>query len=346
MTPGRKPTSDSSADIAGDPRGPGANPVEALARYRLIVENQTEFIVSWLPDGTRTFVNPRYCQYFGLTEAECVGTSFLDLLPQEHRDTLLSQVETLSPNHSEFTEEHEALTPDGELRWQEWTSRGIFDPDGLLAEIQSSGRDVTERRQMEQALRESEELHRVTLANISDAVFITDDDGRFAYICPNVDVIFGLTRSEVSEMDGISALLGPPVVDPVRLRVSGEIRNIERDITDKSGRVHSLLINLKSVAIQGGTILLSCRDVTEHKRAEDAQRESEQRYRLLIDNIPSVVWGSRRTAHRSTVRTPPGCVPLAVDVTVRPARGWSCRPSGGRLRSAVFLGQAGDLRHR
>ena len=43
------------------------------------------------------------------------------------------------------------------------------------------------------ALRESEELHRITLINMSDAVFITDDEGVFTFICPNVDVIFGAT---------------------------------------------------------------------------------------------------------------------------------------------------------
>ena len=42
-----------------------------------------------------------------------------------------------------------------------------------------------------QALRESEELHRVTLLNMSDAVFITDDHGAFTFICPNADMIFG-----------------------------------------------------------------------------------------------------------------------------------------------------------
>src|SRR4026207_2371709 len=49
---------------------------DSEARYRLIVENQTEFIVKWLPDCTRTFVNEHYCQLFGLTEEECLGTRF------------------------------------------------------------------------------------------------------------------------------------------------------------------------------------------------------------------------------------------------------------------------------
>ena len=55
-------------------------------RYRLIVENQTEFIVKWRPDGTRTFVNDSYCRTFGVREQDCVGTSFLPLIAPEFRE--------------------------------------------------------------------------------------------------------------------------------------------------------------------------------------------------------------------------------------------------------------------
>ncbi|MDJ0789612.1 MAG: PAS domain S-box protein, partial [Myxococcota bacterium] len=56
------------------------------------------------------------------------------------------------------------------------------------------------RRVVEAALRESEELHRITLRSISDAVFVTDDDGRFTFICPNVEVIFGYSYEEVEAL--------------------------------------------------------------------------------------------------------------------------------------------------
>jgi len=65
---------------------------ESEARYRLIVENQTEFIVKWLPDGTRTFVNEHYCRLFGLTEEECIGTSFLPLVAPEHHGEIQQRV--------------------------------------------------------------------------------------------------------------------------------------------------------------------------------------------------------------------------------------------------------------
>jgi PAS domain S-box-containing protein len=122
------------------------------------------------------------------------------------------------------------------------------------------------------ALRESEELHRATLSNISDAVFLTDDDGLFTFICPNVDVIFGYVPDEVQAMMRISGLLGENLFDHAELTARGEIKNIEREITSKTGERRSLLIHLKKVSIQGSTVLYTCRDVTERKHAEDELR--------------------------------------------------------------------------
>ncbi|MGH2392170.1 MAG: sensor histidine kinase [Candidatus Limnocylindria bacterium] len=128
------------------------------------------------------------------------------------------------------------------------------------------------RERSYQALRESEELHRVTLSSISDAVFLTDDEGQFTFICPNVDMIFGYVPDEVQAMAQISRLLGEDLFDRAELAARGEIRNIEREITSKSGERRTLLIHLKAVAIQGARVLYCCRDVTERKHAEDELR--------------------------------------------------------------------------
>ena len=119
-----------------------------------------------------------------------------------------------------------------------------------------------------EALRTSEELHRATLENISDAVFLADVEGAFAYVCPNVDVIFGYTPDEVQAMGRIGRLLGENLFDPSELESRTEIRNVEREITSKSGERRIVLIHLKRVAIQNGAVLYTCRDVTELKHAE------------------------------------------------------------------------------
>jgi PAS domain S-box-containing protein len=133
---------------------------DSETRYRLIVENQTEFIVKWNPDGTRTFVNERYCETFGIREQDAVGTSFLPLVAPEYREAVQRLVAALSPASPEFTDEHLSLVPGGE-RWQQWTNRGIFDADGRLVEVLSSGRDITTRKRLEDQLRQSQKMQAI-----------------------------------------------------------------------------------------------------------------------------------------------------------------------------------------
>jgi PAS domain S-box-containing protein len=132
-----------------------------------------------------------------------------------------------------------------------------------------------------QALRDSEELYRTTLLSMSDAVFITTDDGTFTFVCPNVDVIFGYGEDEVRGMERISRLLGSDLVRLEHLAAAGEVRNIEHEIATKDGAHRILLVHIKRVAIRRGTILYVCRDITERKQSEQAQERMAQELRDL-----------------------------------------------------------------
>jgi PAS domain S-box-containing protein len=140
------------------------------------------------------------------------------------------------------------------------------------------------------ALRESEELHRITLINMSDAVFITDDDGAFTFICPNVDVIFGYQSDEVRALGRIARLLGRDVVDRRQLAAAGEIQNIEHEIVRKDGARRALLLHIKQVAIKGGTTLYACRDITERKQAEETIRRNEERLKMALEAASMGLW--------------------------------------------------------
>ena len=131
----------------------------------------------------------------------------------------------------------------------------------------NGGRELAYRQ-----LHDSEQLHRATLTNISDAVFLTDDDDRFTFVCPNVDVIFGYSPDEVRALERISKLLGDALFDRADLAARGEIRNIERQVTIKAGALRTILVHVKTVSIQNGTVLYCCRDITELKHAEEELR--------------------------------------------------------------------------
>ncbi|MEO8494042.1 MAG: ATP-binding protein [Planctomycetota bacterium] len=128
-------------------------------RYRSVVEGQTELIVRWLPDGTRSFVNDAYCRYFERAAGELIGKSLFSLMPDDaQRDALQSRIAAVSVESPVTRGEHQGIGPGGDMRWQRWTECGIFDEHGTLLELQSVGQDITEQKQTEGALRRAERL--------------------------------------------------------------------------------------------------------------------------------------------------------------------------------------------
>lgn len=136
------------------------------------------------------------------------------------------------------------------------------------------------RRKMEMRLLESETIHRVTLSSISDAVFITAEDDTFTFVCPNVHAIFGCSRAEAERVGSIRGLLGDAIPDAVASSTANELPNLECEIADRSGRKHHLLVSVKRISIRGGTRLYTCRDITDRRRAEDANRQLAHVHRL------------------------------------------------------------------
>jgi PAS domain S-box-containing protein len=256
-----------------------------LDRYRSVVDFIPTLICSSRPGGEISFVNKAYCNYFGKPLKQLVGSNFLSLIPEAGREAVMNNISALTVESPIQSHEHLVIDRNGHIRWQRWTNRAIFDDRGKVVGYQSIGEDITERKEAQEALRESEELHRITLSNITDTVFIADDAGAFTYICPNVSAIFGYRYEEVAAFKNIEALLGSNLFDRVQLEAAGELRNLERVITDKSGEVHILLVNVKRVSIKGGTVLYTCHEITDRKYAEDALKISEERFRRIFEDI-------------------------------------------------------------
>jgi PAS domain S-box-containing protein len=147
---------------------------ESEARYRRVVEDQTELIVRCLPDGTRTFVNQAYCRYSEAPAEELIGTSFFPCIPEDEQELVRRKYAGLTAEHPVATDEHRVFTPRGELRWHRWTDRGIFDAGGKLVEIQAVGSDITEEREAHELRFRSEENYHRLFSALPVAVWETD----------------------------------------------------------------------------------------------------------------------------------------------------------------------------
>ncbi|MFA5376205.1 MAG: PAS domain S-box protein [Dehalococcoidia bacterium] len=170
---------------------------ESEERYRNVVEDQTEFICRFLPDGTHVFVNEAYCRYFGKTREEIIGHRFRPRIPLEDRESVARLFASLTPGHPVEIVDQRIIMPDGSIRWQRWSDRAIFSADGSLKEYQSVGRDITDRKRDEEELQEREEKFRTLAESSPDYIMRYDKHCRHTYMNPAGLRVAGLTEDQI-----------------------------------------------------------------------------------------------------------------------------------------------------
>jgi PAS domain S-box-containing protein len=143
--------------------------------YRAIVEDQTEFICRFRPDGALSFVNEAFCRFFGKKREELLWTRYRPTPPEDQR-MIKAALRSLNPENPVIHVEVRTERPDGEIRWMQWTNRAIYDGAGNLVEHQAVGRDITDRKRSELQIRESRNMLRAVFDGISDPLVMVRED--------------------------------------------------------------------------------------------------------------------------------------------------------------------------
>ncbi len=128
------------------------------ARYRAIVEDQTEFICRFLPGGKFSFVNGAFARYYGKSPEALIGHHFQSLIQDEEQlQDITRRIGALTPDTPVVTFENHSKDPDGQFHWQQWTLRAIYDQQNIPTEYQAVGRDVSWRKRIEHELQAAKE---------------------------------------------------------------------------------------------------------------------------------------------------------------------------------------------
>jgi PAS domain S-box-containing protein len=260
-------------------------------RLRQVVENVNEGIVVACRDGSIVFANPRAAAMGGRSVEELMKLRLSDVIhPEDYERTLARAARRLRGEapESRYTE-YRALRKDGSSFWVrsapvtiEWEGQ----PASLTFLV-----DLTEQHAAEEALRRSEQRYREVVENGGDGIFVLDGD-RFLFANSRFQQMTGFSQAELagrSVFDLVGAEDVPVLIERHRQRIPDTPRPeepLDWRIRHRDG--HPVWIRTRAVRINwdgAPANLAFVTDITEQRDAEAALRDSQERYRLVVEHV-------------------------------------------------------------
>ncbi len=286
---------------------------EREQRYRAILQDQTDCLVRFSADGTLTYANEVCTQRFDLPAAKLGSISIFDFLRPAEHSAFRSHLAALNPRIPTAQIEQEFAVADGaEPVWMLWQHRALFDADGAVTEYQGTGIDITERKQTERALRESEIRFRGVIEGSMQGILV-HRDFKPLFCNPAYARIFGFAGvGEVLAHDNLLDLIPEDRRDKAieqtkRLMAGREpawqdrVRRLRRD-----GRIIWCDVQARRVVWEGEpAVQITAIDVTEEKVFSDELQASRRDLEQQAAELSSLARGleeAKREADDQRVR--------------------------------------------
>ncbi|MCX5971674.1 MAG: PAS domain S-box protein [Coprothermobacterota bacterium] len=268
---------------------------ESEEKYRVLVENANEVIIV-TQDGVLRFANARASELFGYSLEEAVGRAFVEFIHPDDRLLVAERYQKrLDGEVPTIVYPFRTIQKDGSIRWAEINSVLIAWEDRPA--IMSYLTDITERKRVEESLRESEAKYRSLVETAIDGVASIDLNGNLTFINDALCRITGYTQDEllnkpfagVLHPDDLPALM-EAFLNAAIGTMSGPI--LEFRAIQKTGQSIWFSTQPTAILIDGKAIGFNAilHNISKRKRVEKSLRESEAKYRLLADNTVDGVW--------------------------------------------------------
>ncbi|GAB6057851.1 PAS domain S-box protein [Desulfonatronum parangueonense] len=249
---------------------------ESEARYRELVENANSIILRMNKDGKITFFNEFAQHFFGYKYDEIIGCNVIGTIVPVTDSTgkdlrnLISEIWRHPETY--INNENENLLKNGSRVWVSWTNKILPDASGMPKEILCVGKDVTDMRQAQLALRESEERFRVLFRQNPDPLFIWRMDDSLFDVNDAACLLLGYAKEELLGMT-LADIQAPSVRGRPGTIIGREVilSTVEGLDLHKDGTEIPVEIITAPITLQGQPYALSAiRDITERKRNETA----------------------------------------------------------------------------
>jgi formate hydrogenlyase transcriptional activator len=289
LKPQKSPLGSPSSSDPADHEAPAPDRNEQQEQFHQMADNIQE--IFWLIDAVTKqaiYVNRAFEQITGRTRASLqeAPLSYREIIHPDDRAHVLGRLDE-AQRTGKFDEEFRITRPDGDIRWV-WT-RGfpIRDAEGNIYRLAGVVQDVTERRNTQEALSRFAAI----VESSDDAIISKDLNGIITSWNAGAQRIFGYTEAEVLGKP-ITTLIPPEMATEenlilARLRAGEVIQHYETIRVTKTGNKVHVSLTVSPLKDSNGRVVGAskiARDITQQKRAEHALRESEDRYRDLVEH--------------------------------------------------------------